>query len=873
MDAHKAIITNIFNNSTMIEVPFFQRAYVWNEDLWERFLEDMEYVTKANKPHFLGSIILKEEKVTDKNAAYASCFTVIDGQQRLTTYLIFLKALCLKTNDQHFDIQFRINEEEIALRHGRNDVEAFNTVTSLTDAKEIENKNNSRIIDAYNYFYKRIDPDKLERKTIVKNIQFVKIDLDEDEDEQQIFDSLNSLGVNLTTSELLKNYFFNRQTEKEYESIWVDTFEKDDDIKDYWDQEIETGRMKRAMIDIFFDSYFQLFIQNKKYSISVEDRTAYERLDQLAQSYQHFINNYCNGDKNVILDCVKEYAECFMYNFQPNYCDMSVPKRPGIERLNIIIFGLKNTTMLPYVLYIAKNVTDGEEFNNMCGILESYLMRRMVVHASTKNYNRLFSSLILNSVTDAESLKDRLQKMNDATTYVPSDEELLNGFMMSKLSNLQTKGIIYLIESAIRPDNSSTSLLGFDQYSLEHLMPKKWRNNWGQPGSEDARERDSRLLTLGNLAIITQSLNASIRDSDWETKKKGKGENKPGLDLSASGLFTMYDVLQKEEWTVKDIIHRAEWLYNYAKTIWNIVPNYEGQLQQEGLWDSNEKKALRKEYWEYALPIMQRENSNTGMYSGCSPTDSNSISGFFGIGGFRIACTANYDSTEIVLWLASGETGRNKEAFDLLCSHKEEIETMVGKPLKWDRANEYKASWIVNYLDEKVVTNKDDWKDMAEYHSQMSRKILEACYPYLNEKYKSKGMTKGDDTDSEIVNDRSKAEIKTYLELNGIILPDNSDKWTLARFQEDKDLFWMNPNKDLLLEEWYIVLNDQIKKELTVIVIPEKTFSFRSDTNSSGFYVRNDKPYRLEMYITKDNLIEKKSNISLKEYVVTTLKY
>ena len=60
MDAQKALITNIFNNSTLIEVPFFQRPYVWNEELWAKFIEDMEYVVKTGKSHFLGAIILKD---------------------------------------------------------------------------------------------------------------------------------------------------------------------------------------------------------------------------------------------------------------------------------------------------------------------------------------------------------------------------------------------------------------------------------------------------------------------------------------------------------------------------------------------------------------------------------------------------------------------------------------------------------------------------------------------------------------------------------------------------------------------------------------------------------------------------------------------
>lgn len=198
-------------------------------------------------------------------------------------------------------------------------------------------------------------------------------------------------------------------------------------------------------------------------------------------------------------------------------------------------------------------------------------MRRIVVHASTKNYNNLFTSLILNSVLDADSLVSRLKTSPDATTFVPTDQDLQDGFEHSKLVNLQSRGILYLIESRIRPSNSATILYGFNHYSLEHLMPKKWRNNWAPCPTEDlARQRDSKLLTLGNLAIIPQSLNASIRDGDWQTKKAGKGRNRPGLDYCAAGLSTMYDVLQKNTWYEGDIDARAAWLCEKAKIVWAI---------------------------------------------------------------------------------------------------------------------------------------------------------------------------------------------------------------------------------------------------------------------------------------------------------------
>lgn len=174
----------------------------------------------------------------------------------------------------------------------------------------------------------------------------------------------------------MKNYFFSRDTISEYEAKWASVFEKDDDAKSYWDTEIETGRMKRAIIDIFFDSFFQIFIQNKRYNISNDDKIMYARVDSLAQSYQHFIDHYCGGDKSVILSQMKDYAICFRTIFNPDTCGVSIPGTFGIERLNIIIFGLKTSTLIPYTLYIAKNVDSEDERNAMYGILESYIMQQ-----------------------------------------------------------------------------------------------------------------------------------------------------------------------------------------------------------------------------------------------------------------------------------------------------------------------------------------------------------------------------------------------------------------------------------------------------------------------------------------------------------------
>ena len=566
MDVGKATISGVFNGSRLLEIPFYQRSYVWGEEQWERFLGDMEFVTASKRPYFLGSIILKQESSGNTWSEVSEVRTVIDGQQRLTTMIVFFKALCAKIGaSKLFERDFILETGAVALSHGRYDRDDFKKVVDARGSKPIDGS--SAIIGAYNYFLKNIDLEKVDRNAIKSNVQFVCIDLTDGEDEQQIFDTINSLGVRLTTAELLKNYFFNRENEQAFKECWEDVFEPTAEKREYWEQEVVTGRIKRTLVDLFFDAFLQILVQDKRRGVTTEDKLFYSRTSNLFQSYKDFIGRYCNGDKDEILDSMKAYAEVFESTFDPGYCDADIPSAPGVERLNVLIFGLKNSTLIPYVLYVRKNAESSGEESEVFALLESYIVRRTLVQATTKNYNRLFTSLILNEVKDAEALRKALEANDEATTYMPGDAEVRAAFEESCLYNLQSKGVLYLLESAIRPGMSSTALLGFNQYTLEHMMPKKWRNKWGALDDEAATRRDRKLLTLGNLAIITHSLNASIRDADWTTKKQGKGY-KDGLALCAAGLATMADALEKESWDEDNIADRAEWLADKALEVW-----------------------------------------------------------------------------------------------------------------------------------------------------------------------------------------------------------------------------------------------------------------------------------------------------------------
>lgn len=579
MEAYKKKIGDVFPRNKLLEIPFYQRTYVWGAPEWERLLEDLKEMCEREKEYFLGSVILKDTTVKGPNEeGFAGKFVVVDGQQRLTTLQVMMKVIALLNDDMEtFDNYFvtKIKKMDFAapsMRHNYKDKPDFEKILSLTKLDEMEG--GTGVVGAYNYFKDNIDEDLakvMDLSNMVELMSFVMITVGEGEDEQQVFDTINSLGVRLTTAELLKNYFFSSEDVALYETSWETVFEADKERRAYWGQEIATGRFKRSLIDIFFDSLLQILVEDDEIDVDAADKKAYEKVDKLFQSYRNFIETKGYRSKQFVLDAIKPYAEWFMQVFKPDALESVVDKGPSISRINIVVFGLQTSTLIPYILYLRSRLADDEEgFIRMIGILEAFIMRRIACRETTKNYNRFFNGLIRENIDTPEKLMATIASKDDVTTAYPDDESLKNSFHNEhRLSSLQARGILYLLETAAWPEESSTTMLGFKTYSLEHLMPKKWRNHWGGVSGEKAEERDRILLTLGNLAVIPQKLNGSISDSEWKTKKAGTKKSQ-GLTLCAGGLPSMAVPLASEVWNEDLISSRADVLIDYALKTWRM---------------------------------------------------------------------------------------------------------------------------------------------------------------------------------------------------------------------------------------------------------------------------------------------------------------
>ena len=132
---------------------------------------------------------------------------------------------------------------------------------------------------------------------------------------------------------------------------------------------------------------------------------------------------------------------------------------------------------------------------------------------------------------------------------------------------------------------------------------------------------------------------------------------------------------------------------------------------------------IRKRYWTYALPIIQKQNIDRGTFNNCNPRTSNAMSGYFGISGFNVSCIANCDSARIDLYLGKADSTKNKEAYDTVSALTEEIEAELGIELRWERADEYKASRLSYYLHDVSIRNEADWPRMAKFHAEWSKRF------------------------------------------------------------------------------------------------------------------------------------------------------
>ncbi|MCL2017927.1 MAG: DUF262 domain-containing HNH endonuclease family protein [Alphaproteobacteria bacterium] len=573
-----------------LKIPFFQRQYVWKEDNWEEIFCDL--VAAGDK--FFGSIIWKFERATGNAVKTA---TVIDGQQRLTTLSIFLKALADSLPDTHqnkaqeqvtailFYSPNSLSEEKcIKIEHSELDRQRYESVIR---GEKVNAENKEGIIGCYNYFREKLstlsDDDKA---TVFKwltnddNKMLVVIELNENDDEQKIFDTINTAGVHLSVFDIVKNALFAHilnqtnditSVSRLHDETFRATFYNKDRDRTYWEDEIKIGRLK-------FDN-MEILLHSVAVIKGFYDPDS-NRLEQLSSLYKEYIKGLTSDalTKDFIKE-ICEYAKLYRERFMPigdkhplGYNDAFSRLRHILEKADISVFN-------PYLLRLVKVLEDTPEankktaeteFENKCKELEIYVMRRFINGDETKSYNKLCKGLLSNNALPAS----------------PDDTQISQS--LRAISNKRAALVLFWIELYRRQDkNFDITSLNYG-YTLEHIMPQTWEDYWNLtqlPGeSEDNFQkrksiRSEAIYAIGNMTLLKGGLNSSV--SNYELARKIDAGSSVRNDIRRCGDLTITKEIISEYDKAKN--SGAEYIWDETK-IETRTKNIEGEFF--ALWPS-----------------------------------------------------------------------------------------------------------------------------------------------------------------------------------------------------------------------------------------------------------------------------------------------
>jgi uncharacterized protein with ParB-like and HNH nuclease domain len=579
-----------------IRIPFFQRGYVWNKVNWGDLLEDL---LEFNQAHFLGSLILKQQ---EPKTGEPKEVLVIDGQQRLTTLSVLLKVLYDQFDDELkqnckselmnylFYKRYATDKDyQIKIHHSRIDSQYFQkiigevkddaiTKISRTEFDKINDSSN-KILQCYKFFYDELLSKPLEQRKLLfnnllnnENKIIVLIDLMDNDNEQAIFDTINSAGVRLSGMDIVKNALFQRAIELMnpddavdlYNKYWDGIFGADEESVNFWNAQKATGRLMRDNGEILLQCIAVIK------GIYDPDK---HMLSQLPDLYK---GTFSELDKNGIIDLIKEifdYASIYKNNISNFEISSLFSYENYLERLLHILYVCEISTFHPYILFLLKTCNDQSILKGHFKSLECLVVKRMILGQETKSYNKLCKDFI----RDENSVLLRLKQINDV--------EIVSA--LEKIDNKSATILLFWVELYRRHIDTKMAVKEIKyNYSLEHIMPQSWEQYWSNvPVYDNSNgiitdpdsakiERYNRIYSIGNMTLLNSKLNTSLRNYPFNRKIEGEGK-KRGI-RQYSDLFITKDILLeydngKTAWDERNINARKEKLTEKILEIWSIA--------------------------------------------------------------------------------------------------------------------------------------------------------------------------------------------------------------------------------------------------------------------------------------------------------------
>lgn len=522
----------------ILKIPVYQRNYDWTEANVKRLLEDINIVVQDKKPHFIGAIVYMESQNSDLGMPE---YLIIDGQQRLTTITLLLQALrdlCGENDQRTADMiesfltnKYSTDEYKIKLKPIKSDNIQYEALLNHKFDK----------IDQEGHVYKNYEVAKKtfaswinagvipqEILNALKQLQVVGIGLKKGEDDPQvIFESINSTGVALTNSDLIRNF------------LLMSDHDQDRLFEDYW-LPIENA-LRRDNDNYQLDLFFRQYVIMKSHT-TVAERKVYSTFVTLFKE-----NEYTHESALQELKKYVEIYSSFLYPEESSYSDKVKGYLADLKQLN-------QTTCYPFLMHLfadfENQVIDEQTLNKVLRLITIYLIRRSICNIPTNSLNGLFAYLY-SRVFRISANKDKYYEAFNKYLFaqnnknaVPDDEQLRFALVHNNFyQNLPLSRLLMLdIENGDTKEKLSTGNL-----TIEHIMPQTLSKSWRQYISD--KDHEEYVHTLGNLSIT--GYNSEMSNKSFEEKKKILKQNSRVQILNE-------DVVDKDKWTIQDITNRSK---------------------------------------------------------------------------------------------------------------------------------------------------------------------------------------------------------------------------------------------------------------------------------------------------------------------------
>ena len=584
MEAKIVNLQTLFGTEVSYRIPQFQRPYAWKKDeqwipLWEDVLKVADNILQNGEqkipPHFMGAIVLQQQS---SGTGEVAKWIVVDGQQRLTTLQLLVKAT--QEALQNVDDTERVNRlteltlnreshwggdpnNETKIRQSNlNDQQAFQeAIRGLSDGSRPMRS----IGEAYRYFNGEVTAwlneqpatrsqraEALE-ETLTQKLQLAAIDLDEAEKPHFIFGVLNARAEPLKQSDHVKNTVM-------YEANVVDDAQKANELwgmfdrDDWWRNNTKEGRLSRIHIDRFLN--YWVIMQTQK--------------DVTAERVSAEFSTYFQSKGQSIDEFTAHVRRAGII-----YRDMENAKQPGIETFLQRMKAMEIGVVIPPLLWLYTREVPDKARKRSVSALESYLVRRMLCGVGSMGLNRLFIDLLAKledgDVSNAdEILIDYLSGQTVDNRIWPRDSLLTEQITERPLRGTsgRQKMVLEAIEMNLRTDKTE-DIGSIKTLTVEHIMPQSWDRNWplSQEIKEDDREeakdiRDQAVKNIGNLTLVTNKLNPSLSNAAWGEKRRTL-EKHTSLRLNWTLLNGAPEV-----WNEKTIRRRSKDLSGMVSDIW-----------------------------------------------------------------------------------------------------------------------------------------------------------------------------------------------------------------------------------------------------------------------------------------------------------------